>query len=180
MAKDNCVVVFDHSLKKAYQMYDPLARNLSSKYPKRFTIYFRNPNLSTKKKGSNTMATNSKKSQSNFEQISGNKKGKGFAKSNLQNLIQIPRSVKLQDYVGSVVGIVRLEPIESDQYGNGYHVSIVTEVGQTIPDECGVFSVGVVPTLDALYEATDSGTNLSIEKPVYASVVAAGRSYRLE
>lgn len=105
----------------------------------------------------------------------------GGRKGNVQNFADFQNDnshKRFDEMVGQTIFIIKLEPLKSKTFGNGYRVHFKEERGSPDTFTGSVFSKYVVPQLDNVYALTNNGSRLSITSPIKATIEQAGKSYR--
>lgn len=114
----------------------------------------------------------------NVSSIKGPRKGKGVQSFSAFQSEQGHR--KLTDYFDRQIYIVKIEPLHSDEYGEGYKLYFKEAPKAKETLTAAIFGQYVVPQLDDLYQLSHQGKLISLDSPVETTIRKAGKTYHFE
>jgi hypothetical protein len=124
------------------------------------------------------LATSTKSNALDISKITGTKKSRKGVQP-LSNFIPVDEAVQMSSLVGETMFIVKLEPTQSDQYGEGFNVWYKETPTSKETLHAYTYGTMTVPILKMVYEQTNKGERISLDSPVRATVQQAGRGVTL-
>lgn len=116
---------------------------------------------------------------SNFDQIATQgRKTKGV--QNLSDFMPDPTHRRLDEMIDETIYIWKIEPMGSDQYGEGFKIHFKDMPNAVASYTAAIFGEYVKPQIEAVYVATNKSSRISLDSPVKATIRKAGRTYRFE
>lgn len=108
------------------------------------------------------------------------RKAGGFKVQKFSDFVIPSNHVNLQDLDGQTIYIVKLEPLHSESFGDGYKIHFKDLPNAKDTYTASPFSKVLVPVLDGVYQMTNNGARISLTSPIQAKVVMVGRVLTLE
>ena len=99
---------------------------------------------------------------------------------NFSDFVPYSNHVALSDLDGQTIYIVKLEPMESENFGHGYKIYFKDLPNAQETQTAASFSKVLVPVLDEVYRLTHEGREISLTSSLKAKVVVSGRTVNLE
>ena len=106
------------------------------------------------------------------------RKGKGVHK--LSDFVTGEQSAQLSTLKDQTIYIVKLEPMKSEQFGDGFKIWYKDFPNAKETLQAHTFGQVTVPTLAQLYENTHQGKLIALDSPVVTTVRVSGRTTTLE
>jgi hypothetical protein len=106
------------------------------------------------------------------------RKSKGVHK--LSDFVTGEQSAQLSTLKDQTIYIVKLEPMSSEQFGDGFKIWYKDFPNAKETLQAHTFGQVTVPTLAQLYQNTHQGKLISLDSPIQATVKVSGRTTTLE
>lgn len=115
----------------------------------------------------------------NMEQIeSGAKSRKGV--QTLDAFYTPEPFIRLDEMIDQSLYLVKLEPITSEQFGEGFRLYLKDYPNAAETMTAATFGMNTVRILDQVWENSNHGERISLDSPVKLTVRKAGRSITFE
>lgn len=99
---------------------------------------------------------------------------------NLSDYVEGEVSTQLSSLKDQTIYIVKLQPMKSDQYGDGFKIWYKDFPNAVDTLKAHTFGMVTVPVLDQLWHNTNEGKRISLDSPIKATVRVNGRATTLE
>lgn len=88
--------------------------------------------------------------------------------------------VRLDEMIDETIYIVKIEPQQSKDYGEGYKLTFALDARSSEYKTASCYGAYVVPALADLYKLSHDGKLISPNNPVETTIRQAGKTYKFE